>query len=296
MPKLARGDNGSNMIPFERLLARVEAIPPLSPAAVQALEALDREDVAAAEIENLIRFDPVLSATFLRLANAACFGHSGMIETLRGAITRLGWTRVRHVVSAAALARVIPPRIPGYDLDAVGFWAHCSATALLTESFYAELRMPEPPMAFVAAILHDIGRLALGVFIEELAPQIAEQVDDTEASFEEIERRVIGVDHATLGLRLATAWSLPVGIAHACSDHHDPSCSPPEFRQMIEIIHMADLLAYTMGFGIDVAGLRHDKHPALQRRSPLTDAQAQRVMDRVRDDIHDLVHVAPLAC
>jgi putative nucleotidyltransferase with HDIG domain len=284
------------MIPFERLVARVEAIPPLSPAALQALEALDREDVSATEIERIIRFDPVLSATFLRLANAACFGHSGAIDTLRGAITRLGWTRVRHVVSAAAFARVIPPRIPGYDMDALAFWAHCAATALLTESLYEELRLPEPPVAFVAAILHDIGRLALGVFIEELASEIAEQVVDSEASFEEIERRVIGVDHATLGLRLASAWHLPPGIAHACSDHHDPSCAPPEFRQMIEIIHMADQLAYTMGFGVDVPGLRHDLHPASPHHSPLTDTQAQRVMDRVRDDIRDLVHVAPLAC
>ena len=65
---------------------------------------------------------------------------------------------------------------------------------------------------------------------------------------------------------------------------------------MIEIIHMADQLAYTMGFGVDVPGLRHDLHPASPHHSPLTDTHAQRVMDRVRDDIRDLVHVAPLAC
>jgi len=280
------------MIPFDRLLARVEAIPAISPAAVDALTALEHPEVDASELERIVRLDPVLTSTFLRVANAACFG-PGSVDSLQAAITRLGLRRVRHIITAAALSDVIPPEIPGYRMDARSFWAHCAATALLTEGIYEQLGEPAPPMAFAAALLHDIGRLALGAIVEEFAEDITAQLEDTDRTFEEIEREVIGVDHASIGMRVATAWRLPAGITHAIAEHHEPERAPEPFRRMVEIIHVADLLAYTMGYGIDIGGLRHRVNDAAAEHLQLEDDQLDLVQESTRESIESLVQIAP---
>jgi putative nucleotidyltransferase with HDIG domain len=91
--------------------------------------------------------------------------------------------------------------------------------------------------AFLAGLLHDIGKIALDrCFTKEYAPvvrAIAGGQDDLEA-----EKAILGTTHAEVGVEVAINWSFPDTIQDAIRDHHHPK----DGAFLSLLIHYSDLL------------------------------------------------------
>ena len=89
----------------------------------------------------------------------------------------------------------------------------------------------------LAAILHDIGRLALGAMhphYEERFDRHTAPPDDRVAA----ERREFGMDHALIGgVLVRSRWSVKARIADAVAHHHDPQA-----EGMAAVIRVADMI------------------------------------------------------
>lgn len=222
----------------------VGALPPL-PQALLALQSALRRDAPVDEIVDRLGRDQALAARTLRLANSAFYGVPGRVATLGDAVRVLGTRALASMLSTVAVnAAFAPPRCAGFDFGA--FWRHALATAIAARAIARQRRGPDEELCFTAALLHDIGRLALAsCFGEPYALALAEaQRLDRPAI--EAERAVLGIAHDAVGAQVARHWRFPPAIAEVIATHHAPPLEGA--AELCDVVHVADVVAHGLQF------------------------------------------------
>ena len=102
--------------------------------------------------------------------------------------------------------------------------------------------------AFVAGLLHDIGKLAAASFFPDQFEKAIELAKERKLPLPEAEMAIYGTQHAELGSFLAEWWALPPFIVNAICWHHQPHAAPID-QDVIAAAHVANLLSYKFQFG-----------------------------------------------
>ena len=279
------------MITIESVLTCLEKLPALPAAAIRVSELARDERSSAVDFERVIRPDAALTANVLRFANSAYFGLRSKVESVRQAVALLGLKRTSELAAAAALGPIIPSRLPGYEIDASGFWTHCMAVAVLSERLATELRLEHPDLIFTAGLLHDIGKIAIASFVSNCAQEIMSRVHGGLA-FVSAERAVLGVDHTEVGSAMAVAWKLPTAVADVARLHHAPGEAPAGTdRVLIDLVHAADALAHALGLGRDAGELARAVDPGAEERLGIRARFLERVAGKSVDEIRELAQL-----
>jgi putative nucleotidyltransferase with HDIG domain len=127
----------------------------------------------------------------------------------------------------------------------------------------ARLHGANREIAFVAALLRDIGKLAIdAVAGPDALEQIAAAADTR--PFLAYEREAFGADHAELGAILCERWSLPHEIVRAVRGHHEPPSDPAE--PLTDVVHAADCISRWAGLGLGCDGLMYPFDAAARER------------------------------
>lgn len=228
------------MVTREQFISRLKAksLPSLPLTVVALGEAVQDERCTVDRILAILSKDPSLSATLLRLANSAMYGGEASVLDLRTAVLRLGFDAMANLGTGAA---VIQNLKGGSHLDALKLWQHSVAVGLTAKGIcLLAKRHGQAETAFLAGLLHDIGKIALDTCFPEDYGRVLQQVAGG-AFFVDAERAVLGMTHAEAGSLLAADWSFPPVIVEVIRDHHEPS--PEDF--LPNLIHLSDLLVRT---------------------------------------------------
>jgi len=229
----------------------------LSVVATRLIALSNDERATASQYEKLIRPDPAMTANLLKLANSAYFGIPTEISSVHQAVVLLGTKRITEIAVGYAFRQLVPDEVPGYQMDSSGYWLHCIAVAVMAERLAETIKGGTPDLTFTVGLLHDIGKLAVGTFLEDEASKIRAKISDGETDLVAAERSVLGFDHARVGALLADRWKLPRSISEPIRYHHDldnMSADNPA-RQVAELVHLADALAHSLGYGADIGEL-----------------------------------------
>jgi putative nucleotidyltransferase with HDIG domain len=193
------------------------------------------------EIGKIIQHDPALTANVLKAANSAFLGFGKPVDSITEASFRIGTKWIFQIaVSSLVYANVKVPA-SGYDLSAEDLWRHSIAVSLMAENLCGLLKINNAGAIFTGALVHDIGKIALGEFVSDEYEKIQELVESNKLSFEEAELEILGVDHAEVGAMVAENWRFPEPIVNIIRWHHHPE-SAEEITQGIDIVHIADAL------------------------------------------------------
>ena len=197
-------------------------LPVLPEVALKAMRVADDPDWDLKKLDVTIRRDQALAARFLRLANSAFFGARCSVTTLDRAINLVGITRVRSVLLASALEGLHESKKSNFKGKVL--WEHALATGCVSQHLATKHRLCDPEEAFMAGLLHDIGRPVMDhVFKAQYAEVIEMVASGVAASFLSAEQRVFRFDHTDVGFVVVTAWDFPPAIAEAIRFHHDPA-------------------------------------------------------------------------
>ena len=144
-------------------------VPMLPEVASRAFElALDPE-VSAREMADLIEADQSLAGHVMRIANSVAYTPHANLASLQQAIARLGMRVISEIALTAALGSKLF-HTPGYEAYVEYNWQHALATSLWAREI-AQQTDVEPNTAFLAGLLHSIGRPAVLQTLLELAQQ-----------------------------------------------------------------------------------------------------------------------------
>jgi putative nucleotidyltransferase with HDIG domain len=269
------------------ILARIRTVPSLPSVVIKIRQYLKDPDVNFSELARVIEHDPGLTANILQLANSAYFGWTRRIKTVKEAITRLGTNRVFQMVLCMSVAPLVRKPIKGYDLDANQLWEHSFAAAICAEKLVQVLKLRGREEAFTAALLHDMGKVVLGTFVEVDDEPIKQMVMDEGLSFNEAERKVLGIDHGEVAGELLRYWNLPEEVAVGAHWHHEPSRAE-EHQEVADLVHAADVVCMRFGWaeGSDLEFYRIDS--AALDRLGVTPAVADETVARTEAEFNEM--------
>lgn len=272
----------------DRILATVKSVPSLPSVVMKLRKYLNDPDVSFDELAKVIQYDPGLTANVLQLANSAYFGWAGTISSVKEAITRLGTNRVFQMVLCMSVAPLVSKPIKGYDMDAGSLWEHSIAVAICAEQVALALKLKDAGEAFTAGLLHDMGKVVLGTFVEVDDEPIREIVVSDGLAFNEAERMVLGIDHAEVAGVLLEDWKLPPEVVATARFHHEPTKADAEHRQMVDLIHVADILCLNVGWGVGEDGLQYRLDEKANDRLGVRIGMAEEIVLKVMSGMDDL--------
>ena len=209
----------------------------------------DDPSSSAADIGREISKDAALTARVLRVANSPAFGQHGKIGTISRAITVLGVRQVRDLTVGLTAIRTFDG-IANELVTMEAFWRHSVLCALAAGHIAARRRVGRNDALFVAGLLHDVGQLVLFNRVPELARQALRMSADAIGG-EDLhlcERRLMGFDHAAVGVALARNWGLPRSLQECIEFHHEPDRAQ-EYPLEVAIVHIADSVAILAEIG-----------------------------------------------
>jgi putative nucleotidyltransferase with HDIG domain len=196
---------------------------PLMPGLAQVLvRSVHDEGLSAAELGGHIADDAGLAAQLLRLVNSPFYGFSRRIGTVSDAIAVLGFNLVRRIVTAAVLQRPQPSVLPDGPATRA-FWRHQLLTAALARFAHGQHGDEGEEQAYMAGLLHDIGRLAMHACRPPVDGLLLPSHCVGEEALVKDERARWDFDHAEAGAALLQAWQLPAVLVHAVWQHASPT-------------------------------------------------------------------------
>ncbi|SDG50041.1 HDOD domain-containing protein [Desulfosporosinus hippei] len=264
-------------IKLEHVLKRVQALPPLPTSALRVIALTKNPGTTVKELETVIGKDPSLTAGILRQANSAYYGYARRISSLQEAIVMLGFQVTQGLAMASAVAPLLKDNLVGYEIEQEGLWKHSMLTAMTAKRLCQYRKFPFGDVAFTAGLLHDIGKLVISIYVQEVGPFLVEKVKEAKLSYFELEEKVIGYNHATVGGFLARTWFLPEDLVSAISYHHTPE-NTPSYPELACVIHVANGLANLLGIGGGVDSLLNPIHQVALDKISLTESDLEKLM------------------
>lgn len=164
-----------------------------------------RENKLDAElICNILEEDLALVAELLRMANSSYFSGLAKIGNLREAAVRLGVRQIAAIVFSVSQKRLYSASGGLFESRLTDLWKHTSAVSLGARWLAANAGYRAlADEAYVAGLLHDIGKLSLLSIIEDLITK-----DGIEISDEVINDTLLEM-HCVHGALLLDMWNLP---------------------------------------------------------------------------------------
>ncbi len=245
---------------LQTLARRVRDLPALPAAVVRVMQLTDDPKAGTADVARALASDQALAARVLKLANSAFYGASRRISTVSEAVVTLGMRTTRNLVMATSCQEMLERDVAGYALPPGALWRHSLACASAAQALAQRAGYRATEEAFVAGLLHDIGKVVLSAYCKEEFIRVLVRALGGGLTFADAEREVLGFDHAEAGACLLERWNLPPALVLAVRRHHAPLESPSS-SLLPCLVHVADAVCLTLGIGLGLDGLAYTLHP-----------------------------------
>ncbi|MBI4874976.1 MAG: HDOD domain-containing protein [Acidobacteria bacterium] len=231
----------------------LDRLPPFHPVALRLMRSAT-DDARMNEIADTIRCDAVFAGGLLRLANSPLFPFTREITSILQAVVLLGLERVRSLALTIALRRFVGGAAESVVVRVC--WRHSLACAMVAEEIASAMMMPADAL-YTAALVHDLGRLALLASDPARFMRVLQAAESEPEAFCRLEREAFGFDHCAVGAALMEEWRFPQELCNAAGRHHaGPRSARPG---LVEIVAIACRTADALGF--QVAGPAPDFDP-----------------------------------
>ncbi|HLK66931.1 MAG TPA: HDOD domain-containing protein [Bryobacteraceae bacterium] len=208
-------------------------VPVFPEAATRMLSLIRGSFSGLAQVSEAVSLDPATAGLVLQLANSALFGSSSRVSTISQAVMRLGCATVYRVVTTAALrGSFVSARL-------VGLWPHSLEVADFSQQLACQNGRVDPGVAYLAGLLHDVGRIALlSVPLYDHARIEGLGANGCPALY--AEDLLLGSNHARIGAQIAGQWRLPEEIVSAIGQHHWPETAG---SPLAHLLYLAEYLS-----------------------------------------------------
>ena len=177
--------------------------------------------------------------------------------------------------------------IIGYDLSPGQLWKHSVAVAIGAEQLAKELNIRSVDYIFTAGLLHNVGKIILGTFMEAETWPIVEIAFSQEISFDKAEKKVLGIDHAEAGALLLQNWKLPEDLIQVAKYHHRPMECPTE-HIAVDLIHATDVILMQGGMADGIDNMKYFLDSKIEEKYKITDDLRTLVIEKVREGLDEL--------
>jgi HD-like signal output (HDOD) protein len=217
--------NQLRMVASDDVDDAISKLPVLPVAAQRALRMLLQEDWNASDLESIAASDPALAARVINAANSWVYATRQRIGTLAHAVAYIGGSQAARILYAASIKPLFASNamheVWHHSLDAAQFAHDLGKAASLN-----------PQEAFLAGLVHDIGRLAISILPSEYQAR-STRLAEIGCKTHVIERTLCGMGHAQVGAMALKIWGFPEPFIEAVEFHHQPERSESKMAALL---------------------------------------------------------------
>lgn len=209
--------NRSEML---RKIQSIDNLPTLPHIALTVNRMLQDEESPMEQLVAVLEKDQSLVVKLLRLVNSSFFGFKSKVQSVRHAVTLLGFNTVQNAVITISVMDTLKLKhdLKGFEVDL--FWQHAVHVAVLSKHLAAKTRAAPAEEVFTAGLLHDIGKVVLVNFFPEQLTAVLEKVQKEGVRFAVAEQGLEIASHSQVGSVLAQRWMLPEPLVNTIKWHH----------------------------------------------------------------------------
>ncbi len=229
----------------------IENLAPIPQVALKILNLIDNEDCDLSIISKEVALDQVLSAKTLKLCNAAMYARSKAIDSIDDALIFLGKNLFFELIISAAVNSYYHKPDQGYSICKGGLYHHAVGTAIISEKLALFTGKVRSTTAYIAGLLHDIGKVVLDQYIWKAYPLMYRDVTERDLDIRDIENNIIGIDHTRVGEMLGKKWKMPDYLCDTIANHHQPAKATVN-PELTHLVCIADFLMSRFHSGLEL--------------------------------------------
>jgi response regulator RpfG family c-di-GMP phosphodiesterase len=161
---------------LQKVVGQISSLPSLPVVYQEVMTCLQRTNASLGDVAKVIGKDVGMTATLLKLVSSAFFGLSKPVSTIERAVSFLGLDTLITLVLAQGIFREAAQiRVPGFSIAAL--WQHSLQTAGAARVIAAQEGLDQTTLddAFLAGMLHDIGKLVLAQSMPDSYAEVMRQ-------------------------------------------------------------------------------------------------------------------------
>jgi putative nucleotidyltransferase with HDIG domain len=211
----------------------IDRLPVFPRAAREVVRQVTNPNTGPRELEAVCSLDPLLAGRLIQIANSAFYSPRLPIGTIFHAVAYIGTETARRVLLAAAL------RGNFTSPQSHQVWNHSLEVAQMAQmiALHCSIKV-DPPQAFLAGLIHDIGRLAFSIMPTAFLERF-HRLTDGGCPPVEVEMCLAGRCHGEVGSETLTQWKFPADIIEAVRWHHQPERSP---LALTSLLYLAEFM------------------------------------------------------
>ncbi len=233
---------------LKQLIMTIRDLPAMPHVASKVLELSSDPETSASLLQQVIADDQAMTARILKIANSAMYACSRRIKTLSEAIVMLGFNSIRSLVVTSAARNLYTSGSARMGLKERLLWEHSIGSAFACRLLVAEHHPALMEEAFLAGLMHDIGKLVLNLQLPERFEEIVQIVYNENREFQPTEREMLGFDHAQVGALLVNKWKLSPVLEEVIGLHHSPA-KFAEGHPLLLYLDLANNICHKCGIG-----------------------------------------------
>ncbi|KIX11943.1 HDOD domain-containing protein [Dethiosulfatarculus sandiegensis] len=218
---------------------------------------INHGDYHFSKLAEMLSEDQVLAAKVLRQCNSSFFGLRFKVDSLDRALAVLGEQNIVRLLLAAGVEDSFSRVRDGYSLAKGGLFRHSLGTGILAAALAEKTALVPRDVAYTAGLMHDLGKVALDQHAEKTRNFLLRATHDLGHTLMEVEQKIFGQDHATVGYWLAVRWGLPENICEVIEKHHAPHEANLQ-PELVQLVNLADLLMSRYAPGLEIERMAHD--------------------------------------
>jgi putative nucleotidyltransferase with HDIG domain len=220
-------------------------LPIFHPVALKLQKMLSSYDFTVDEVSQVANEDVSLASQMLKIANSPMYMGRSKVATIKEAVIRLGAQQVINLVIAASQASAHSSNTPELDHYMKELWMHSHSCALGARWLAHSCGMRGvADETYLAALLHDVGKLYLLKSIERLvgAGVISSMFDN------ELILEIFEAMHVEQGYRMMQHWNFPAMYCDVIRDHHADNWDT--VNKMLAIVRFVNMACHRVGLGL----------------------------------------------
>jgi putative nucleotidyltransferase with HDIG domain len=230
------------------LVSRIRTFPTRPTVYAEVIKELRSSSSSAQVVGDLVSRDLAISAKLLQITNSAFFGFNQPVASPVDAVLLLGMeTTASLVLGIEAFSQLDNVKLKYFSTDQV--WKHCQTVANAARAIAEHMTHDKvlAQEAYTAALLHDIGKLALAVNLDDAYRDALNVGREKNIPAWEVERQAFGATHAEAGAYLLSLWGLPAGVIEAVAGHHLPARELSSEFTPLTALHLANAIENSSG-------------------------------------------------
>lgn len=183
--QVSEADNKVFDAVYEAFQKRRLAVPSIPDIALKVREAVNKDDVSAGEVAQIIQADPVLTGRIINIANSPVARGVEKVQTLKMAVMRLGLEATRNLAFTLAVKQLFESKNQMIGERMTSLFARSGYIAALSYVLAKRIDGIDNERAQLAGLIHDIGGIPILHYAENY-PDLFSSPDQLQATVDNL--------------------------------------------------------------------------------------------------------------